>query len=163
EGDDDRGDAQTYRIKVPGGPRGGEIVEEIDLHSILDALSDVPHDDRVQTLKTATIQAFEDEEATSAISRAIPISKWISAEVTIGPTRFFFRDGRWYEVGSGYVDHLRGRVAAILNAPGPVSLPAWNAVRASEKSPGVLDQLPQPGSVIIPVRVPGVEVLAGGG
>jgi uncharacterized protein (TIGR04141 family) len=126
EGDEDRGDAQTYRIKVPGGPRGGEIAAEIDLPAILDALSEVPRDDRVQTSKTATIQAFEDEEATSAISRAIPISKWISAEVTLGPTRFFFRDGRWYEVGSGYVDHLRGRVAAILNAPSPVSLPGWN-------------------------------------
>jgi uncharacterized protein (TIGR04141 family) len=127
EGDDDRGDAQSYRIKVSGGPRGGEIVEEIELAAILDALSDVPLDDRVRTLKTATIQAFEDEDATSAISRAIPISKWISAEVTVGPTRFFFRDGRWYEVGSGYVEHLHRRVAAILTAPSPVSLPAWNA------------------------------------
>ncbi len=99
---------------MPGGPRGGEIVNEIDLAAIMDALSDVPLDDRVRTLKTATIQAFEDEDATSAISRAIPISKWISAEVTVRSTRFFFRDGRWYEVGSGYVEHLHRRVAAIL-------------------------------------------------
>src|SRR5258708_37029312 len=120
EGDDDRGDAQTYRIKVPGGPRGGEIVNEIDLAVIMDALADVPLDDRVRTLKTATIQAFEDEDATSAISRAIPISKWISAEVTVRSTRFFFRDGRWYEVGSRYVAHLHRRGAAALT-PSPLT------------------------------------------
>jgi uncharacterized protein (TIGR04141 family) len=126
EGDDDRGDALAYRIKVPGGPRGGDIVSEIDVATIAESLADVPHEDRVRTLKKATIQAFEDEEAVSAISRAIPVSRWISAEVTLGSTRFFFRDGHWYEVGPGYVDHLRRRVTEILTAPAPLSLPTWH-------------------------------------
>jgi uncharacterized protein (TIGR04141 family) len=71
EGDDDRGDAQSYRIKVPSGPRGGTIVTEIDLAVISDALSHTPPAARVEVLKKATIQAFDDEEADSAISRAI--------------------------------------------------------------------------------------------
>jgi uncharacterized protein (TIGR04141 family) len=127
EGDDDRGDAQTYRLKVPGGLRGGQIVNDIDLAAISTAFSQIPLEDRAKTLTQATIQAFDDEEAESAISRAIPISKWISAEVTLGPTRFFFRDGLWYEVGPGYVDHLHRRVRSILATPSPVTLPAWNA------------------------------------
>jgi uncharacterized protein (TIGR04141 family) len=129
EGDEERGEAQSYRIKVPGGHRGGAVVGEITLESLLDALSHIPRDDRVVTLKKSTIQAFEDEEAEpeAAISRAIPASKWISAEVMLGSARFFFRDGRWYEVGKGYVDHLRRRVDDILSQPSPVNLPAWQS------------------------------------
>ena len=127
EGDDDRGDAQTYRIKTSGGTRGGDVVSEIDLPVIMNSLSATSRGDRVRALKTATIQAFEDEEAESAISRAIPISKWISAEVTVGTTRFFFRNGGWYEVGPGYVDHLRRRVTEILAAPSTITLPSWHS------------------------------------
>jgi hypothetical protein len=55
----------------------------------------------------------------------------------------------------------KSTVASVLRR-----LFAW-AVCASEKSPGVLDQLPQPGSVIIPVQDGGARLpvggLAGGG
>lgn len=61
------------------------------------------------------------------MSRAIPTAKWISAEVALGPTRFFFRDARWYEVGPGYVNHLRRRVTQVLSQPVPVGLPAWRS------------------------------------
>lgn len=127
EGDEDRGDAQTYRIKLPGGPRGGQIVTEIDLQTIATALLGLSTDERDKSLTQATIQAFEDEDATSAISRAIPLSKWVSAEVTLESKRFFFRDGLWYEVGSGYIDHLHRRVESILTTASPVSLPPWNS------------------------------------
>jgi uncharacterized protein (TIGR04141 family) len=127
EGDEERGEAQSYRIKVPGGHRGGVVVSEITLESLLEALSEVSCDDRVAVLKKSTIQAFEDEEAepAAAISRAIPASKWVSAEIMLGSSRLFFRDGRWYEVGKGYVDHLRRRVDEIMSQPSPVRLPAW--------------------------------------
>jgi uncharacterized protein (TIGR04141 family) len=127
EGDEERGGAQSYRIKVPGGHRGGIVVGDITLESILKVLNEAPHDDWVAILKKSTIQAFEDEEAEAeaAISRQIPASKWISAEVMLESSRFFFRGGRWYEVGKGYVDHLRRRVTEILAQPSPVSLPSW--------------------------------------
>jgi uncharacterized protein (TIGR04141 family) len=124
ERDDEHGEAQAYRIKIPG--EKTHVVDDLTLEQLREPLGvGVAEADRLRTLAMATVQALGDDTGDTVISRAIPANKWITAEVTLNGHQYFYRQGRWYEVGAGYLEYLRGQVDEILKQPTAVSLPDW--------------------------------------
>jgi uncharacterized protein (TIGR04141 family) len=124
ERDDEHGEAQAYRIKMPG--EKTQVVDDLALEQLRQPLAGVAEADRLRTLAKATVQALGDDTGDTVIGRAIPANKWITAEITLNGQQYFYRQGRWYEVGAGYLEYLRRQVDEILRQPTSVSLPDWN-------------------------------------
>jgi uncharacterized protein (TIGR04141 family) len=123
ERDEEHGEAQAYRLRNPGTDE--LIVEDLDLPTLHSYMGEVAEDGWLKTLGRLTVQALADESGDQVIGRAIPGNKWITAEVTLDDQQYFYRQARWYEVGEGYLDFLRGEVAAILSRASPIDLPNW--------------------------------------
>ena len=124
ERDDEHGEAEAYRLRVPGSDT--VVVDDLDVALLTDAVGSVPGEQWLEDLARMTIQALADDQGTQVIGRAITANKWITAEVTLDGQHYFYRQGNWYEVGSGYLEFLKGQVADILAEPTPVAMPAWS-------------------------------------
>lgn len=123
ERDEEHGEAQAYRLRAP---RTGEvIVEDLDLATLCAQVGEVAEDRWLKALEGLTVQALADDTGDQVVGRAISGNKWITAEVTLDDQQYFYRQARWYEVGEGYLEFLRGEVATILARPSPVDLPKW--------------------------------------
>lgn len=114
--------ANAYAIKI-GTTR--HVVRELTLDALLDAVAHVPAGERLKQLTKGTIQAFSDECASEVSSTAVRAHKWIAAETSIGSSRFFFHDGRWYEIGDRHHEILRQQVGELLAQPSTITLPDW--------------------------------------
>lgn len=52
--------------------------------------------------------------------------KWIEATGSVGPRRFFLKEGQWYELGATYLDDVRDYVGRLLTRGAPtLDLPTW--------------------------------------
>jgi len=123
ERDEEHGEAQAYRIKLPG--EKPQIVDDLTLERLREPLAELPEAERLSTLAKAKVQALADDSGDTVVGREIPANKWITAEVTLDGQQYFYRQGRWYEVGAGYLEYLRGQVDEILGHKSGVSLPDW--------------------------------------
>ena len=123
ERDDEHGEAQAYRLRAPGTDE--LIVDDLDLPTLRSYVGDVAEDRWLKALEGITVQALADDSGDQVVGRAIAGNKWITAEVTLDDQQYFYRQARWYEVGEGYLEFLRGEVEEILGRPSPVDLPKW--------------------------------------
>lgn len=130
ERDEDHGEAQSYLVRIAGRP---QPVADLNIGVVGEFLAAVRPENRMEVLRKGYIQACKDAEATEPISRQISALKWISAEASIESSRFFFHQGKWYEVGQDYVDYLSSRVRHIFDVPPPLVLPPWSPVIREEK------------------------------
>lgn len=131
ERDEEHGEAEAYRLRAPGTDE--LIVEDLDLATLSSYMGDVAEDRWLKALEGLTVQALADDTGDQVVGRAIPGNKWITAEVTLDGQQYFYRQARWYEVGEGYLEFLRGEVAAILGRPSPVELPNWRVSPPEEE------------------------------
>jgi uncharacterized protein (TIGR04141 family) len=59
--------------------------------------------------------------------------KWLEAEISLGPRRFFLFDGQWYEIDAGYLQTHHAQVARLLNGPPSLDLPPWDTTWAERE------------------------------
>lgn len=83
ERDEEHGEAQAYRIRVPRSDES--IVDEPDLQTLAAAAGKSPDERWLDSLGRVTVQALVDDAGEQVVGRAIPGNKWITAEVTLGP------------------------------------------------------------------------------
>ncbi|MGH3937325.1 MAG: DUF6119 family protein [Pseudonocardiaceae bacterium] len=113
--------------------RRREPVRELDLEHVLMKTRCLPEGERLPTLIKGYIQMCRDAEGKDAASPKIPAHKWLAAEVSLGTSRFFFHEGRWYEVGDRHLESIQQQVHKLLQTPAGLSLIDWTADLKDEK------------------------------
>lgn len=115
-------DAQTFLVKK--GARS-ETVSDLDLKALLHFVRDQPPGRRLETLKNVRVQMFGDTECENPISSMVAGHRWLTADVSIGPGRYFYYQGSWYEIGADYLASIEEELSELFNREASVTLPPW--------------------------------------
>ena len=121
---DEADSAASHWVKI--GPRR-ESVHDLDLDHVLGKMRNLGEGRRLTALTKGHIQLCRDEAGQEVASAKIPAHKWLAAEVALGTSRFFYHEGRWYEVGDRHLESIRQQVRELLAASVGVSLIDWTA------------------------------------
>jgi len=127
---DEEDGAMSFWVKVG---RQRESVRELDLEHILMKTRCLPEGDRLSALTKGYIQMCRDADGKDVASPRIPVHKWLAAEVSLGTSRFFFHEGRWYEVGDRHLESIQQQVRELLQTPAGLSMIDWTADLKDEK------------------------------
>jgi uncharacterized protein (TIGR04141 family) len=122
EREEEYGEEEGF-IVYANGNKG--VVEDLSLDLIFDLVSDLEAERVQSALKSFGFQAVADPEGTEVMGRRIPLAKWLAADLSIDNRRYFFQQGQWYEVGSGYVEYLHSEIAKIFSESIEIELPDW--------------------------------------
>ncbi|MEV5407462.1 DUF6119 family protein [Thermopolyspora sp. NPDC052614] len=122
--------AVSFWVKI--GPRR-QAIADLDLDHILKKTSALQAGKRLASLAKGHIQLCRDEAGKDVASAQIAAHKWLAAEVSLGTSRFFYHEGRWYEVGDRHLESIRQQVHELLTTPAGVSLIDWTADLKEEK------------------------------
>jgi uncharacterized protein (TIGR04141 family) len=146
EREEEYGEEEGFLVYAPG-TQG--VQEELTLELILDLVAQLEPEQVEAALKKFGFQAVADPEGKDVIGRRIPLAKWLAADLTLDNRRYFFQQGQWYEVGSGYVEYLDSEIANIFSESIDIDLPDWavgvdegeyNKMVASDKGWVLLDR-----------------------
>ncbi|TQM01453.1 uncharacterized protein (TIGR04141 family) [Actinoallomurus bryophytorum] len=122
EWEEDYGEADGYFLAGLG--RGwDDRPDTLELEHLLGALAERSSETRLAALKRIKIQALDANGG--AVSRAISGDKWITFEDDLHGQRYVFHQGRWFNIGSAYLDMLRGKISRIFAQRSMLELPAW--------------------------------------
>ncbi|MQY20230.1 DUF6119 family protein [Nocardia macrotermitis] len=120
---DEFGAAQRFRLALG---RRSLDVEELDLPSLLAFVQGKPTGRRLEYLRRLEIVMYTDDNEGSALETDTHGTDWLVAEVdTADGSRYFYRQGRWHEIGAGYLATLRELLEALLAKIARVAVPAW--------------------------------------
>jgi uncharacterized protein (TIGR04141 family) len=102
--------------------------DQLDLEDILRRTRNQRDGKRLAALRSGHVYLFADPDADEPLgsSRAI---NWLEATLTRGSRRFFLADGKWYEIGTTYIDSIRRQVKDLISAAPSPDLPAWDPAR----------------------------------
>ena len=116
------GSAQAFRIR-----RGDRVqeVSDLDLSVLLGFVMDQAEGDRMKALGQVRVVMFSDDDLRTPLGAATTGQEWLIADVPVGTDRFFFGQGKWFEVGSGFLTTLEEELAELLAEPSTVTLPSW--------------------------------------
>ncbi|MFF0244855.1 DUF6119 family protein [Streptosporangium sandarakinum] len=128
---DEADSAASYWVKV--GPRR-ESIQDLELDHVLGKMRNMGEGERLVALTKGHIQLCRDEAGNEPASPKIPAHKWLAAEVSLRTSRFFYHEGRWYEVGDRHLESIREQVRQILTAPAGISLIDWIVDFKDEKT-----------------------------
>lgn len=114
---------QSYRVKIG---RGRFVTEEdLVLETILTLTRPLPGGQRIEALRGGYIQLCADAEGEVPLSSRMRGHLWISADIALGAHRYFFHEGKWYEIGATHLEAIRGQVEDLLSKGSSISLPRW--------------------------------------
>jgi uncharacterized protein (TIGR04141 family) len=128
EWDDEQGLVEAYRFSGWRTLKGDR--DDFALDEILIALKTLLPEVRHQKLKSLRIQGLD--RAKQACSREVAFEKWLTFETTFDGTQFVFHRGRWYNIGSAFLEMLRARLVRVFARESSVALPPWE-LRLNEK------------------------------
>ncbi|MER5727127.1 DUF6119 family protein [Streptomyces sp. NPDC002138] len=122
--------ALSYQVKVGSVRR---LIPSPGIDDILELLDGIPPGSRLEALSAGYIQMHRDVEGADPVSAQVKASKWITAEIPLGSSRYFHHEGRWFEIGDQYLEGLRSEVDTLLTAPTTCPLPAWTSDLTTEE------------------------------
>lgn len=128
---DEEDGATSFWVKVAS--RRRESVRELDLEHLLVKTRPLQEGERLPALTKGYIQMCRDAEGKDVASPKIAAHKWLAAEVSLGTSRFFFHEGRWYEVGDRHLESIQQQLGNLLQTPAGLSLIDWTADLKNEK------------------------------
>ncbi|MFJ2031682.1 DUF6119 family protein [Streptosporangium sp. NPDC087985] len=128
---DEAESAASHWVKI--GPRR-ESVHDLDLDHVLAKTQSLREGKRLTALTKGHIQLCRDETGQEIASAKIPAHKWLAAEVALGTSRFFYHEGRWYEVGDRHLESIREQVRELLAASAGGSLINWTSDLKDEEA-----------------------------
>jgi uncharacterized protein (TIGR04141 family) len=99
--------------------------DHLDLEDILRRTRYQPDGKRLTALRAGHIHLFADSDADQPLG-SVRALNWVEATLTRGSRRFFLADGKWYEIGAGYIDAIRQQVEQLLSVAPSLDLPAWD-------------------------------------
>ncbi|MFB7374184.1 DUF6119 family protein [Streptomyces sp. NPDC056222] len=116
--------SQAFRLR-----RGTHTIEtdDIALHDLLGLVSDKPHGERLKALGEVRVTMFSDADGQTPAGAATNGKEWLIADIPTGSDRLFYGNGKWFEVGAGFLQNLDEEVTRLLTEPKTVTLPSWPA------------------------------------
>ncbi|MER5968653.1 TIGR04141 family sporadically distributed protein [Streptomyces sp. NPDC002055] len=121
---DDYGAAQAFATKVHS-PEA-RLTADFSLEYVLNRARVQRAGTRFAALRDGTVTLYAHARAEKGdVIWASSVLRWIEAQVTLGPRRFFLLDGQWYEIGEAYLEAIRSQVERLITGTPSVDLPAW--------------------------------------
>lgn len=115
--------ANSYRVKIGSGSH--DVYDDLDVHEILEKLRSEPKGDRFSALSSGYIAMCEDGNGKNVISGHVKAHKWLAYETSLDGTHYFFYQGSWYEIGSGYLGSIKDRVRQLFERGSTLEFPRW--------------------------------------
>ncbi|WP_346043198.1 TIGR04141 family sporadically distributed protein [Actinomadura chokoriensis] len=79
---------------------------------------------RLIRVRDARIEMYSDPGRTESLGNCSAL-KWLEATVALDDRSFFLMDGRWYEIGTRYLEAKRGEIEGLIVPDPGFYLPAW--------------------------------------
>lgn len=119
---DDFTSSQSLAIRI-----GTAVIaaDDLELEDILRRTRLQPEGRRLAALRAGRIHLFADPDGGEPLGSARALN-WLEATASRGPRRFFLADGRWYQIGTAYIDSIRQQVEMLISAAPSLDLPAWD-------------------------------------
>ncbi|MFE9381545.1 DUF6119 family protein [Streptomyces sp. NPDC006855] len=114
--------AQAFRAR-----RGTRTIEtnDLELHHLLQFIQDKPEGERLKALGDVRVTMFSDDDFLTPASVTTNGKEWLIADITMGTDRLFYGNGKWFEVGAGFLETLEEELTALFTQPQTVTLPRW--------------------------------------
>ena len=160
---DDYDRAESFAATLAGST---QLHHELDADPILTAVRTLPDGKRLRALRTGRVQMFEDADGNHVLSRQVPADQWLATELSDGAARYFYWQGKWYEIGAEYLAIVESRIAELLARPASVTLPAWTpSVSGEEHDEDWFNKqiAKQPGYVLLDKKNVHTDFFRGGG
>jgi uncharacterized protein (TIGR04141 family) len=116
------GSAQAFRLTRAG--RSMDVTE-LSLEALLHFVGDVEAGGRLKALGQVRILMYSDDDGLTPASAATNGREWLIADIPAGANRYFYGQGKWYEIGAGYLQTLEEELQQLLDKQSTVSLPPW--------------------------------------
>ncbi|MDA4888397.1 TIGR04141 family sporadically distributed protein [Streptomyces sp. MS2A] len=117
------GSAQAFRLTRPN--HGRQEVTDLDLSALLRFVGDEDEGDRLKALGEVRVTLYADDDCRTPASSATRGSEWLIADVPVDAHRYFYGQGKWYEVGAEFLQTLEEELRELLARRGTVTLPPW--------------------------------------
>ncbi|MGW0314006.1 DUF6119 family protein [Streptomyces flavidovirens] len=116
--------AQAFRLR-----RGTRLVEtdDIGVHDLLKLVKDRPHGERLKTLGDVRVTMFSDADCRTPAGTTTNGKEWLIADIPTGTDRLFYGNGKWFEVGAGFIQNLEEELTGLFTEAKTVTLPSWPA------------------------------------
>lgn len=114
--------AQAFRVR-----RGAQTIEvgELELRHLLQFVKDKPPGERLQGLGDLRVTMFSDDDFQTPAGVTTSGKEWLIADVPLGTDRLFYGNGKWFEVGAGFIETLEEELTNLFAQPQTVTLPRW--------------------------------------
>lgn len=116
------GSAQSFRLTR--GTRS-TTTADLDLPSLLGFIRDVANGERLRALSEVRVMMYSDDDQQTPASATTSGRDWLIADIPVAATRCFYGQGKWYEVGSGFIETLEEELQELLDKQPTVVLPPW--------------------------------------
>ncbi|WCN07388.1 TIGR04141 family sporadically distributed protein (plasmid) [Streptomyces sp. M92] len=117
------GSAQAFRLTRPN--HGRQEVTDLNLAALLRFVGDEDAGDRLKALGEVRVTLYADDDCRTPASSSTKGSEWLIADVPVGAHRYFYGQGKWYEVGAEFLETLEEELRELFARRGTVTLPAW--------------------------------------
>ncbi|MGI5253558.1 DUF6119 family protein [Actinacidiphila glaucinigra] len=116
------GSAQSFRLT-----RGNRTVKvaDLDLPTLLDFVQGKEEGKRLKTLGEVRVMMYSDDDQQTPASAATNGREWLIADVPVATDRCFYGQGKWYEVGAGFLETLEEELRQLFAKESTVVLPPW--------------------------------------
>ncbi|MFD3452878.1 DUF6119 family protein [Streptomyces sp. NPDC058691] len=116
------GSAQSFRLT-----RGNRTVNlaDLDLPTLLDFVRDKAEGTRLKALGEVRVMMYSDDDQQTPASASTNGREWLIADVPVATDRCFYGQGKWYEVGAGFLETLEEELRQLFAKEPTVVLPPW--------------------------------------
>jgi uncharacterized protein (TIGR04141 family) len=113
---------QAFRLR-----RGTRMIEadDIGLPDLLKLVKDKPHGERLKTLGEVRVTMFSDDDCQTPAGTTTNGREWLIADIPMGTDRLFYGNGKWFEVGAGFIETLEEELNSLFSQPQSVTQPRW--------------------------------------
>ncbi|WP_158083218.1 DUF6119 family protein [Streptomyces antioxidans] len=124
--------AHSYRIKIASDRF--EVIEDLDISAVLDRLSRLSPNKKLEALRAGYIQICSDASGQEKASRQVKAHKWLAFEAPLDSDHYFYHQGRWFEVGDNYLNFLRNRLDEVFARKPSIALTKWKSEWQDEET-----------------------------
>ncbi|MEU3223941.1 DUF6119 family protein [Streptomyces sp. NPDC006976] len=117
-------EAEAVRVRLNGGSRFLPL-DEVSLDDFREFLAGHMADKRLEALKGTKLQMMSDVENGTPVGRGTDALKWITAEVPLDSSHFFFHEHRWYQIGADHQAYVEAEVERLFRESTDYRLPPW--------------------------------------
>ncbi|WP_225850625.1 DUF6119 family protein [Streptomyces sp. HPF1205] len=116
------GSAQSFRLT-----RGARSVTttDMDLPALLDSIRDAEEGHRMKALGQVQVMMYSDDDQRTPASASTKGRDWLIADIPVATDRCFYGQGKWYEVGEGFIETLEEELQELFGKEPTVVLPPW--------------------------------------